>query len=402
MYNSCESLALLLAACLVNRAQFYVMPMLASDSTLLDDIDTIQLKYYEVSNVLCFFVVAFLPIPLGFLADFFKELKMLITLALASSNLISILAASSTNSSLFYFSQVSNCIVSSILFPAVVKHLSTIWSAHHHAFIFSCLVSATPLGYTLTTLTIPFCSWISWRLVLVVYALTGLTLCFLYYTMTQGSVVPTNLQVISKTIKSSLVGPVLFLIGFGLFFRWCKGGVEGFNTDILMTFFPQESYGVSLKLVGTCLASVVASLLVGIASDWFYPSVRESRILAICCSSVISMLALVTACTTSSYDLSNAAVAIFYITVDSYFGAFIALAVEYTIYEIRGFTLGIILCFGFLGSIYQTLAFHSLVDRFGSVSQVSLIFLCVNYSAALACFLALCRCKGNSKHYNSL
>lgn len=109
-----------------------------------------------------------------------------------------------------------------------------------------------------------------------------------------------------------------------------------------------------------------------------------------------------TAFLTTSFELENAAVAIFYVTVDSYFGCFIATALEYSQYEVRGFVVGIILTFGYLGSIYQTLTFNSLVDVFTDVDEVSTIFLCCNYLAALTAFTVLNKCKAASKRYSTL
>jgi hypothetical protein len=64
-----SSLVLLLLACLLNKTQFYselqsVMPMLSSNSSLLDDINDDLLHYLICTNFFSFYVVAFLPIPL--------------------------------------------------------------------------------------------------------------------------------------------------------------------------------------------------------------------------------------------------------------------------------------------------------------------------------------------------
>lgn len=84
-----------------------------------------------------------------------------------------------------------------------------------------------------------------------------------------------------KLAKTSLVQPALLISGIGLFFRWAKGCFEGFSTDVHLIFIPQEAYGFSLKLLGTCLVSVATGLLTGVVSDWFYPKVKETRILTI-------------------------------------------------------------------------------------------------------------------------
>lgn len=141
------------------------MPIIASTNTVLESIDSAELQYFEFSNVACFMFMALLPIPMvsarqGFIVDFFKELRFLIALSFGVSSLISILTASSSSSLLFYLSQMGNVVVSSILFPAIVKHLSLVWPSHLHGFIFSCLAAQVPLGYAMTTITIPLCSYV--------------------------------------------------------------------------------------------------------------------------------------------------------------------------------------------------------------------------------------------------
>lgn len=103
----------------------------------------------------------------------------------------------------------------------------------------------------------------------------------MYYITTQSPIIAPNIGLIAKSIKMSLMEPALFLVSFGLFFRWGKAGIEGFGTEMLMTFIPQSSLGVSWKLVGICLGSTFCSLLTGLASDWFYPTIKEARILTI-------------------------------------------------------------------------------------------------------------------------
>jgi sugar phosphate permease len=163
MTSSTKSLTVLLLACILNRAQFYgecysVMPFLATNSSMLDDVSVGQVNYLEVTSLFSFFLAAFLPIPLvrhkqGLLVDCFKDLKLLIVLALTTSSLISFLIATTSNTSIFFGCQLSNAIVSSILFPAVVKHLSVIWNRNYHGLIFSCLAVQAPIGYVLASLT---------------------------------------------------------------------------------------------------------------------------------------------------------------------------------------------------------------------------------------------------------
>lgn len=168
MHSPWKSLTLLFSACLLNRIQYLselytVIPVLVSSSSMLSDIDAKQVKFFEVNNTIDFILVAFLPIPLvfpsqGLLVDFFKDLRTLIAFALIVSNLVSLIAASSMNSSLFYFSQLCYCIASSILFPAITKHISMIWPSQSYGFIFSCLVAQVPLSYGITSMMFPLCT----------------------------------------------------------------------------------------------------------------------------------------------------------------------------------------------------------------------------------------------------
>lgn len=113
------------------------------------------------------------------------------------------------------------------------------------------------------------------------------------------------------------------------------------------------------------------------------------------------MLALTANYTSSSFVLANAAIAVFYVTVDSYYGCFIATVVDFTSPEVRGLTIGIILTFGYIGSIYQTFAFHSLADVYNNINGISVAFLCLNYLAALVCFMVLSRIRTGQKQISA-
>jgi sugar phosphate permease len=153
---------MLLLACILNRAQFYgefysVMPFLVSNSSMLHDVSVVQVNYLEVTSLFSFFLAAFLPIPLvrhkqGLLVDCFKDLRLLIVLTLAASDLICFIIATTSNTSIFFVCQLTNAIISSILFPAVVKYLSVIWDRDYHGLVFSCLAAQVPIGYALAAL----------------------------------------------------------------------------------------------------------------------------------------------------------------------------------------------------------------------------------------------------------
>jgi hypothetical protein len=237
-------------------------------------------------------------------------------------------------------------------------------------------------------------------------ATLGLALAFLFYNATPSQLIQTSFTQVAKTLQSSLLDPSLVLAALVLFFRWANGGgVEGISTDLLMAFFPQKLGEVSWKLIGTCIVSVLSGLSLGLASDWFSLSIKEIRAFAIwylllSCSTIIAGTALTVTTLTSSYSLANISMAVFYLTADAYFGIFIATVVEISYYEIRGFSLGVVLAFGYFGSIYQTLVFHSIADQFTSIYEGALCFTCANYLAAVVCVVALHRFKRLTKHYS--
>jgi hypothetical protein len=234
----------------------------------------------------------------------------------------------------------------------------------------------------------------------------GLALALLFYFATPSQLIQTSFTQVTRTLKSSLLNPSLVLAALVLFFRWANGGgVEGYSTDLLMAYFPQKLGEVSWKLVGTCIVSVLSGLSLGLASDWFSLTIREVRAFAIwylllSCSTILAGTALAVATMTSSYALANISMAVFYLTVDAYFGIFLATVVEISYYEIRGLSIGLVLAFGYFGSLYQTLVFHAIADRFTSVYESALCFTCANYLAAVVCVWGLHRFKRLAKHYS--